>query len=99
MPTHFTVATHPANKVTHRKGVKGLKTPTDTLNQTWGAKQRSMTCGELLQSSLADIDLSSVHPQQNGFVQTAIAAYNGHHHLILRSAASTDSGICLLTES
>ncbi|KAF9463844.1 hypothetical protein BDZ94DRAFT_1257569 [Collybia nuda] len=81
MPAHFTVATHPANQI---KITGKLDTPLDLLNQSWGAKQQSLTCGELLQSSIANVDLPSIQPQQNGFFLTAIAAYNGHHHLIIR---------------
>jgi hypothetical protein len=89
MPVRFTVATHNANQVQPWRGKPG--TAEGLLDSTWGSKQESMTCGELLQSSLTSqiFSESHIHAKTNGFVETIIAAYNNHHHLILRSAIIT----------
>jgi hypothetical protein len=83
MPVHFTVATHDANMV-EKTYVPPLKTPDDLLHNTWGVKAKTTKSAELLQSSLAKRDFSTILPERNGFVDTVMAAYNGHHHLVIR---------------
>ncbi|KDR78613.1 hypothetical protein GALMADRAFT_63677 [Galerina marginata CBS 339.88] len=82
MPVTFTVAKHSANSV------PGLYRPCQSADEllasTWGQKARTLRSAELLQSSLVDPNFSAISPKQNGFVDTIVAAYNGHQHLVLR---------------
>ncbi|KDR78614.1 hypothetical protein GALMADRAFT_244066 [Galerina marginata CBS 339.88] len=82
MPVTFTVAKHGANSL------PGLYRPcqnaAELLASTWGKNAWTMRSAELLQSSLVDTDFSAISPKKNGFVDTIVAAYNGHQHLVLR---------------
>ena len=80
MPVHFTVASHDARPF---ERVNHLTKPEELLTNA-----RITPCAELLQSSFASkgVDISTVFGTANGFVDTVITAYNGHHHLILKFA-------------
>ena len=85
MPVQFKVAAHDASPVAMRGAP--VSTATDLLSRTWGAKVKTSRCAEMLQSSLHSSereDLSRMHPQFNGFVDTFLAAYNQHHHITIR---------------
>ena len=45
-------------------------------------------CADLRQCSFVTngVDISTVFGTTNGFVDTVITAYNGHHHLVLKFA-------------
>ena len=45
-------------------------------------------CADLRQCSFVTrgVDISTVFGRTNGFVDTVITAYNGHHHLVLKFA-------------
>ena len=83
MPVHFRVASHKAQPF---KGVSHLRVtkPEELLTKAGTTK-----CAELLQSSFvskgSEVDLSTVFSTANGFVNTVITAYNGHHHLVFKS--------------
>lgn len=87
MPVTFTVASHPANPVQLDRESKPLSAK-DLLNETWGRRSGTLTCKELLQSSLSlqppVKGRETIIPRANGFVDTVIEAYNNHHHLVLR---------------
>ena len=79
-PVHFTVASHdaqPFERVNHLTKPEELLTNAGTTPGT-----------ELLQSSFVTrgVDISTVFGTANGFVDTVITAYNGHHHLVLKFA-------------
>ena len=80
MPVHFTVASHDARPF---ERVNHLTKPEELL-----ANAGTTPCAELLQSSFVNkgVDISTVFGTANGFVDTVITAYNGHHHLILKFA-------------
>ncbi|KAF9463857.1 hypothetical protein BDZ94DRAFT_1282297 [Collybia nuda] len=83
MPICFKVATHKANQV-KQQAHKSATSPEELLAKVWDEKQQ-WACAELLQSSFSENRFPNVvHAEGNGFVETAIAAYNGHHHLVLR---------------
>ena len=85
MPVHFRVASHKAQSV-ERSTASRLTKPEELLHNTWGVKEKTARCAELLQSSFADkaLDLSTVLGKANGFVDTVTLAYNKHHDLTLR---------------
>ena len=82
MPVSFTVSDHGANPV--KDPYKVNADAEELLARTWGQKAKTMRCKELLQTSLVKPNFSTIHEQGNGFVHTVLAAYNQHHHLILR---------------
>ncbi|KDR69753.1 hypothetical protein GALMADRAFT_160257 [Galerina marginata CBS 339.88] len=82
MPVTFIVAKHDANPVPDL--YRPCRNSEDLLAKTWGEKSRTTRASELLQSSLVEPDFSTIVPEQNGFVDTIVAAYNGHQHLVLR---------------
>ncbi|KAH6915753.1 hypothetical protein BKA70DRAFT_1556345 [Coprinopsis sp. MPI-PUGE-AT-0042] len=84
MPVTFTVANHPAEQV--KPGHRPLKHSEDLLASTWGQKTQNVKSKEFLQSSFSntDTDFSNIVPQNNGFIDTIVKAYNQHHHLVLR---------------
>ncbi|KAJ7676596.1 hypothetical protein DFH06DRAFT_1279145 [Mycena polygramma] len=96
MPVTFTVATHPANRVSlpQVQGADVSYTPRKFLEIS--CKEQAKRAGEILQSSLTDargeperepelVDkISNAIPTPNGFVQTLILAYNQHHTVSIR---------------
>ena len=82
MPVSFTVSDHGANPV--KDPYKVNADAEELLARTWGKKAKTMRCRELLQTSLVKPNFSAIHEQGNGFVDAVLAAYNQHHHLILR---------------
>ena len=80
MPIHFTVASHDSQPF---ESVNHLTKPEELLTNAG-----TTPCAELLQSSFVNkgVDISTVFGTANGFVDTVITAYNGHHHLILKFA-------------
>ncbi|KIM38730.1 hypothetical protein M413DRAFT_241140 [Hebeloma cylindrosporum] len=87
MPTSFQVNDHPSEPYDKdhglTSGVKALLT--DQLAQLRGATKDIHNI-QLIQSSLTNEEFSKggVRREPNGFVHTALRAYNYHHHLILR---------------
>ncbi|KAH6910033.1 hypothetical protein BKA70DRAFT_1425069 [Coprinopsis sp. MPI-PUGE-AT-0042] len=83
MPVTFKVATHASEKV---KTYHSSKDAEGLLASTWGQKSQSTWCKELLQSTFSGskTDFSQVAPLNNGFIDTVVRAYNGHHSLVLR---------------
>ena len=88
MPVTFTVAKHPAEKVSpyHSPHRLPMKEPRDLLHQTWGDSSHTFRYKELLQSSFSNTeqDFSKIAPKNNGFVDTVITAYESHHNLVIR---------------
>ncbi|KAF4618562.1 hypothetical protein D9613_009791 [Agrocybe pediades] len=82
MPVTFEVASHAATQV--KPSYRSLKTIDDLLASTWGEYSKTTRSKEILQSSLVDPNLSRISATHNGFVNTVVNAYNGHHHLVLR---------------
>ncbi|PPQ93915.1 hypothetical protein CVT25_008005, partial [Psilocybe cyanescens] len=83
MPISFKIAEHDARPVT--LGGYGTCKDTDALlASTWGNRASINRYEELLQSSFSGSNFSDLGPQNNGFVDTVIHAYNQHHHLVLR---------------
>ncbi|KDR78612.1 hypothetical protein GALMADRAFT_277996 [Galerina marginata CBS 339.88] len=82
MPVTFTVAEHSANAVPAL--YRSCENAEALLASTWGEKARTTRAAELLRSSLVEPDFSAITPKNNGFVDTIVSAYNGHHHLILK---------------
>ncbi|KAJ7501946.1 hypothetical protein B0H11DRAFT_2171205 [Mycena galericulata] len=87
MPATFSVATHPANRVKlHDELQEGL-----TVEEIIGRNQYSKPIGEVLQFSLGQESgrnltarFPHLRPDNNGFVNTVVSAYNHHHALIIR---------------
>ncbi|KAJ3502541.1 hypothetical protein NLJ89_g8841 [Agrocybe chaxingu] len=84
MPVQFDIASHPSKPVSTSH--YPLANPGHLLQQTWGAagETGANKYQELLQSSFARNDLSRAQPRQNGLIDTVVAAYCSHHHLVLR---------------
>jgi hypothetical protein len=83
MPVRFVVAQHRANVV--REYTEPVTSAIDFLQRVRGDRNTG-TCAQYLQgqSSPPATDLSSIRPEENGFVQTVMKAYNDHHHLVIR---------------
>jgi hypothetical protein len=99
MSITFKIASHDANEY-QRYGEQGEVNAADALKRVWhpegfkvkGERPRILTHhlerpvtdipSELLQSSFRSS--SSFNPNENGFVNTVVHAYNRHHHLIIR---------------
>lgn len=79
MPITFKIASHEANEY-KRYGPKGEVNAAEALNRIW--RPEGFKIKELLQSSFRSS--SSFNPDENGFVNTVVHAYNRHHHLIIR---------------
>ena len=94
MPTTFQVNTHPAESYTqdkeHRRITSG---PKALLVEQLSELRGSNTEINMIESSLKNEEFSKmdVRREPNGFVHTALRAYNYHHHLVLRCAISLGS--------
>jgi Domain of unknown function (DUF4419) len=92
MPVSFSPANHFANPVS--------KTLVEVLPETlleFACPNQYAKCDEILQSSFGkqDHDNAPIIPCGNGFVETVIQAYNGHHALIIRP---DDVWLAILTQ-
>lgn len=83
MPIRFTVATHPANVV--KESTEPATSAYDFLQRVRGGRNTGW-CAQFLhgQTSPPATDFASIRPEENGFIQTVIKAYNDHHHLVIR---------------
>ncbi|PVF95614.1 hypothetical protein CPB86DRAFT_567137 [Serendipita vermifera] len=75
----FKIAAHDANEYKWYQPRSEIKA-SDALNKIWHPNEFQVK--ELLQSSFRPS--SSFNPDDNGFVNTVVHAYNWHHHLIIR---------------
>jgi hypothetical protein len=80
MPITFTVNTHAAQAVQ----ITSNSTPQVFATEICKKVDSRRRHPELLASSLNTGTLPQITPTKNGFVETCIAAYNQHHHLIIR---------------
>lgn len=83
MPVRFTVAPHLANTV--KEYTEPATSAYDFLQRVRGDRNTG-SCAQFLQgqTSPPTNDSLSIRPEENGFVQTIIKAYNDHHHLVIR---------------
>jgi len=100
MPVTFKVAAHDSESFDSgqrfRPSLNVVK-PADVLRTTWAAGTETynhetqstsgLSCKDLIQSSLQEstsADLKNYSPQNNGFMQSIVTAYNRHHNLVIR---------------
>lgn len=89
MPTTFRVNTHPSEPYKldpeHNRITSG---PKALLAEQVAQLRDSNKDINMIQSSLTNEEFSKmdIRRESNGFVHTALRAYNHHHHLILRCA-------------
>lgn len=96
MPITFQIATH-SSETFDTSGWHSftVEKPEDVLRMTWepgtetyNSETQSfsgLSCKDLIQSSLQEsAELKNFFPQNNGFLQGIITAYNGHHNLVIR---------------
>lgn len=81
MPVTIHPAPHGAN-VFKASSYKASNTPLDYLKIF--VPEHAIKNGHIIQSSFENMEGREVYPAQNGFVDTAILAYNQHHKLVLR---------------
>ncbi|KDQ09109.1 hypothetical protein BOTBODRAFT_58893 [Botryobasidium botryosum FD-172 SS1] len=94
MPVTFNVFSHPATVVPEPAPSERVIDAQRLLESA--CYEQAKQCGELLQSSLDDgIQLAALRASQNGFVRTAVHAYNEHHNLVIRP---DDVWIAILTQ-
>ncbi|KDQ08968.1 hypothetical protein BOTBODRAFT_165326 [Botryobasidium botryosum FD-172 SS1] len=94
MPVTFRVFSHPANIIPKPTTNERITDAQQLLESA--CYEQAKQCGELLQSSLDDeVQLSTLRASQNGFVRTAVYAYNEHHNLVIRP---DDVWIAILTQ-
>jgi hypothetical protein len=93
MPVSFAPANHPANPVS--KYLTKVQLPRTLLE--FACPNQYAKCDEILQSSFGKQhhDNAPIIPRSNGFVETVIQAYNGHHALIIRP---DDVWLAILTQ-
>ena len=86
-------AQHLASQISHRhKPGKSNSNILDRISQT--KRGEPIQRREIIQSSFQDVT-GDVLPNENGFVQSAIAAYSDHHHLRIRP---DDVWLAILTQ-
>jgi hypothetical protein len=83
MPITFTVNEHAARvvQITSKSTAQAFAAE---ICKKVDARRRHPDQTHLLASSLNTRSLPQIIPTKNGFVETCIAAYNQHHHLIIR---------------
>ncbi|PVF95612.1 hypothetical protein CPB86DRAFT_817051 [Serendipita vermifera] len=79
MPITFKIAAHDAKEYKWYQP-RGEVNASEALNQIW--RPDKFQVKEFLQSSFRPS--SSFNPNDSGFVNTIVDAYNQHHHLIIR---------------
>jgi hypothetical protein len=86
MPITFQVNTHPAESYKQDNEHKRIFSKPKNLLTEQISQLRGSIKVNMLQSSLTNEEFSKmdVRREPNGFVHTALRAYNYHHHLILR---------------
>ena len=87
MPITFQVNTHASESYKEDNEHKRIfSKPKNLLTEQISQLRGSTRDINMLQSSLTNAEFSKmdVRREPNGFVHTALRAYNYHHHLILR---------------
>jgi hypothetical protein len=86
MPITITVAKHGAQEFQAPGLIRKAKRSetAEELLQASVRKQDNEKFDAMIQSSFSDISSKNVYAVDNGFLRAAIAAYNRHHHLIIR---------------
>jgi hypothetical protein len=86
MPVTIITAKHGAQEIQSSNlgyQAQPSKTPEELLHASARREDREQFHA-MIQSSFADISNKTIYPASNGFLHAAIAAYNHHHHLVLR---------------
>ena len=94
MPITFQVNIHPSESYKQDKEHKRITSgPKALLVEQLSELRGSTTEINMIESSLTNEEFSkmNVRREPNGFVHTALRAYNYHHHLVLRCAIWVDS--------